>query len=370
MAESMNENGIPEEGLSKYIDDIIDRSVVNFSMGITTDAIKQNVSSEMSVGMRPKIIRSTDGNCCAWCSAMAGEYYADEAPKDIYRRHDNCTCTVTYVSEKGAQDAHTKKFITRQELEERRGRISEDHGYISRLAAEQDARKAERIRGDKTLTSKRNEWEDTRVSDELGFDQWLKRDNTIKSEMRKAGVTDMNLEYTRSSATYKMCLQEGKLSNVHGGSVDDQSLDVLDGCKKWLADDGMAGVAVKDDGDIIAVFKNSNSAKRGAVNDLIMTARANGGTKMDCYGQDLVRKYEKCGFKPVARVKFDSEFVTDKELLERKPDVYVMIKTDDSMATVIEKYKNGTFTLSTKEQLDNLPTFDYDKAMEYRDSLL
>lgn len=120
--------------LSQKINEVIERSVVNFSKSVPTDAIKSNVDSEMHAGMRPKIIRSTDGNCCAWCSSIAGIYYADQAPADIYRRHDHCSCTVTYVSEKGYQDAHTKKWINRQELKARKARIEDDKDYTSHLS--------------------------------------------------------------------------------------------------------------------------------------------------------------------------------------------------------------------------------------------
>ena len=119
--------------LSQKINEVIERSVVSFSKSVPTDAIQKNIDFEMRAGMRPRIVRSTDGHCCAWCSAIAGEYYADEAPADIYRRHDNCSCTVTYISEKGYQDAHTKKWIDRQELEVRRSRIANDKR--SRLSA-------------------------------------------------------------------------------------------------------------------------------------------------------------------------------------------------------------------------------------------
>lgn len=118
---------------NRKIDEILERAVINFAMSIPADVVKSNVEFEARAGMRPRIIRSSDGKCCAWCSSLAGEYYADEAPDDIYRRHDNCTCTVTYVSEKGYQDAHTKRWINQQETEARRRRIAGDQRYINDL---------------------------------------------------------------------------------------------------------------------------------------------------------------------------------------------------------------------------------------------
>ena len=113
----------------KKIEEVITRSVENTVRSVVDDFVNANVKSEISAGMRPRIVRSSDGKCCTWCSSMAGEYYANEAPKDIYRRHDNCNCTVTYISDKGYQDAHTKKWIDQRELEARRERILADRKH-------------------------------------------------------------------------------------------------------------------------------------------------------------------------------------------------------------------------------------------------
>jgi hypothetical protein len=133
------------EELNRNIDDILERAIVNFALSIPGEVIKNNVEFELHAGMRPRIVRSSDGRkCCPWCSSLAGEYYADEAPEDIYRRHDNCTCTVTYISEKGYQDAHTKKWVEREEVDARRKRISADKEYIARLRQERDVEKERR----------------------------------------------------------------------------------------------------------------------------------------------------------------------------------------------------------------------------------
>ena len=34
--------------------------------------------------------------------------------EDVCRRHDNCTCDVSYVSEKGRQNVHTKHWMNEQ----------------------------------------------------------------------------------------------------------------------------------------------------------------------------------------------------------------------------------------------------------------
>ena len=54
------------------------------------------------------IIRQVLGNCCEWCQNLAGTYDADDAPRDIYRRHDNCKCMVVFKSDKKYTNIHTK----------------------------------------------------------------------------------------------------------------------------------------------------------------------------------------------------------------------------------------------------------------------
>jgi len=90
--------------------EIISRALTNASQSIVDDAIKDNVEFSSSSGLRSKILRISTGHCCKWCDDIAGEYYADEAPEDIYRRHDNCNCQVIYRNEKGYQNAHTKTW--------------------------------------------------------------------------------------------------------------------------------------------------------------------------------------------------------------------------------------------------------------------
>ena len=194
---------------------------------------------------------------------------------------------------------------------------------------------------------------------------------TTRQTMNENGITDLGLEITTNSDRFDMSIDLAKKANKNGACVDKHPLSELDDFKLILAKDGMAGVAVKPDGDITAVFKNSNSPAKGAVNDLIITARANGGVKMDCYGQFLVNSYEKCGYTVVARIPFNADYVDDPFLLATRPDVYALMKNTDDIDTVIKKNAAKAYKLSTQADLDNLPTFtDYDEALAYRDKLL
>ena len=194
--------------------------------------------------------------------------------------------------------------------------------------------------------------------------------NSTRNLMNENGIVDCQLERTTDSKRFANAIEQAKQANKNGGSVDTHPIEELNTFKTYLAKNDMAGVAVKADGDITAVFKNSNYKQRGVVNDLIITARENGGVKMDCYGQFLVNSYEKCGYVPVARVPFNADYVSDPLLLKTKPDVYVLMKNTDSIETVIQKNGAKLYKTSSQMELDNLPTFEYDDALKYRDKLL
>lgn len=69
--------------------------VANVSMSFHDDYIKENARIRAKLGMKPTITRYGSG-CCSWCSAVAGKYRFGDQPKDIFRRHDNCDCTIIY----------------------------------------------------------------------------------------------------------------------------------------------------------------------------------------------------------------------------------------------------------------------------------
>lgn len=95
--------------------------VVNFNQSVVDDMVRKNAEFHFRSGMSPKIIRKEVGNCCKWCKNLVGTYKYPDVPKDVYRRHRNCRCTVEYIPKKGIrQDVHTKKvkYETKEEENE------------------------------------------------------------------------------------------------------------------------------------------------------------------------------------------------------------------------------------------------------------
>lgn len=59
------------------------------------DCVEENAKLHEEAGLKTYIIRmGTD--CCQWCSDVAGKYEMKDQPQGIFRRHDNCDCTVIY----------------------------------------------------------------------------------------------------------------------------------------------------------------------------------------------------------------------------------------------------------------------------------
>ena len=109
--------------MNSKIYETLQRSLKSISRNYIDEFVEPNAEFRAKAGLREKIIRSTNGKCCKWCDKLAG-IYDYPAPKDVYRRHDNCDCTVTDISEKGAQDVHTKDMLKAKEIEERIEKLS------------------------------------------------------------------------------------------------------------------------------------------------------------------------------------------------------------------------------------------------------
>ena len=73
------------------------------------DRMEAEAKFRSRAGLKCWITRKTDGKCCEWCDKMAGRFEYGEEPDDIYRRHDNCGCSVTYENGRQRQDVWSKR---------------------------------------------------------------------------------------------------------------------------------------------------------------------------------------------------------------------------------------------------------------------
>lgn len=90
---------------------LLGEPIVNFSQSIVDDVIKENADRHYQLGLKAKIIRKAETNCCSWCSNIEGVYNYPDVPQDVYRRHRYCRCTVDYIPADGRrQNVHSKKW--------------------------------------------------------------------------------------------------------------------------------------------------------------------------------------------------------------------------------------------------------------------
>lgn len=114
---------------------LLKEPVVNFSQAVVDDSIKANASFHAKSGLSPKIVRKLDNAetrtvtrgkskirykvPCKWCEALAGTWNYLDMPDfiadNIFRRHENCRCTVEYISDGKRQDVWSKKYIDEKE---------------------------------------------------------------------------------------------------------------------------------------------------------------------------------------------------------------------------------------------------------------
>ena len=108
------------------------------------DRMKAEARFRSRAGLQCFITRKAVNGCCEWCSKVAGRYAYGEEPGDIYRRHDNCDCTVTFENGRKRQDVWSKREWEVPEADA-------GAGEPVRLTAEQ-ARKLQKKHQPKRLT--------------------------------------------------------------------------------------------------------------------------------------------------------------------------------------------------------------------------
>lgn len=74
----------------------------NFSQNVVDDAIKANANVITDAGVRAYVVRATEAGACPWCDEVAGIYNYDDVKNggDVWRRHENCRCTIEFFTER------------------------------------------------------------------------------------------------------------------------------------------------------------------------------------------------------------------------------------------------------------------------------
>lgn len=190
--------------------------------------------------------------------------------------------------------------------------------------------------------------------------------------LSQRGVVNVELhDSSADNAAFSSALDAARNADTRNGwAVTPKTVDMLTELRSYMDENGTTGFAIAPDGDIEAVFANKAAgAPKGVTKSTIPQAIAAGGTKLDCYGDNLVNIYKDYGFIPVARTLFDPEQANKGWTPDKgTPDIYFMMHNGDSADTVVENY--GKYKVWTKAELDALPVMEYDDAYAYRDSLM
>lgn len=107
--------------------------------------MKQGAKTCAEAGLKTYIIRDSASGCCKWCDEVAGKFAYGSEPKDVYRRHDNCSCSVVYESGRGRQNVWSKQYWSAEQ--EREYLRLRDEMAPKRLNAKQAQALRERVGG-------------------------------------------------------------------------------------------------------------------------------------------------------------------------------------------------------------------------------
>jgi uncharacterized protein (DUF2164 family) len=87
--------------------------IVQFSQNVVDRTIKANAEMQYKARKKATIRRKIFGNACEWCMEQAGTYNYPDVPDDVYHRHNDCRCQVTYDPAEGkgkVQDVWSKEW--------------------------------------------------------------------------------------------------------------------------------------------------------------------------------------------------------------------------------------------------------------------
>ncbi len=82
---------------------LLNDPIIQFSQSVVDDTIQSNASLHYRTGRSPVIKRKVMGHACEWCMNLAGTYSYPDVPDNVYQRHRDCRCQVTYDPKDGSR---------------------------------------------------------------------------------------------------------------------------------------------------------------------------------------------------------------------------------------------------------------------------
>lgn len=139
-------NRVSSEASYDDIQWILQEPVKTFGRNVVDASISANVDFQGKAGLTPKVVRKSSGSCCKWCMSLVGTYTYPDVPRDVYRRHDNCRCTVNYDPGSGkVKNIHSGKEGKRRYVQDEYGGYTKTKeariAHAKEMAATEEARK-------------------------------------------------------------------------------------------------------------------------------------------------------------------------------------------------------------------------------------
>lgn len=97
VAGSLNDTTVSDETIQKRCRN----AVSNVANAMHDSFVQVNAKFRNDAGLFVQITRTGGADCCDWCAQVSGSFTGyNRELKEVFRRHDNCTCTITYSSSK------------------------------------------------------------------------------------------------------------------------------------------------------------------------------------------------------------------------------------------------------------------------------
>jgi hypothetical protein len=193
-------------------------------------------------------------------------------------------------------------------------------------------------------------------------------DSLSTPESRARAISESRFHVTSERGGYfEGAIARAARDHPMGAAVEVKSLEFYRDPSNtlYLSTDGLAGVAVKPDGDLVSVFKHPTSTAR--VGEILADA-SKIATKLDAFDVDgfLPILYSKHGFRPVARVPFNDAFAPPGWNVDTmgRPDVVLMVK-DVGNRLGLPDATNYNDLIRNR-----VPVVDYNRAMQLQQGAL
>lgn len=202
----------------------LDSPVRNVTESFFDDYVEENARFREEAGLQTYLVRQTNGKCCDWCASLVGRFRYEDAPEEIFARHDNCTCTVDYITGTYHQDVWSKRKYAL--TPEQRKEILNSTPKPTRFTKEQAKNFQDNIlQGKSAGNSNNNNTESSKpiLVGRLDFNDERAIIKTLEECERDA----VNLPYERC----RVVTADGKIWDVHGSSgfVDTSTIEKMEG---------------------------------------------------------------------------------------------------------------------------------------------